>query len=265
VQLQSPQDVWVRIERAASETPGGIVATDADGTLWSGDVGEDLFHAFLDHGRVDAPADEALRREAREHELSDAGTGMEVARTLYTAYRGGRYPEERICEVMTWCFGGWTEEELGAFARQVVESAGLAARFHQELHGLIDRLRRAGIETFLVSASPVAVVQVAGARAGFDEAHIVAARPLVSALAVPRGSGRIQADVDRPIPYGPGKVRRLHERIGSGRPLLAAFGDNAFDVALLAEATVGVAVRPKDALRARAGEVPGLVELIRVG
>jgi phosphoserine phosphatase len=47
--------------------------------------------------------------------------------------------------------------------------------------------------------------------------------------------------------------------------LLAAFGDNAFDVALLAEASVGVAVRPKDALRARAGEVSGLVELARVG
>jgi phosphoserine phosphatase len=80
-----------------------------------------------------------------------------------------------------------------------------------------------------------------------------------------RSAGRILPDVDRPIPYGTGKVRRLHDRIGTGRPLLAAFGDNAFDVALLAEASVGVAVRPKDALRARAGEVSGLVELARVG
>jgi phosphoserine phosphatase len=258
VQLQTPEDVWVRIERAASATPGGVVATDADGTLWSGDVGEDLFHAFLDQGRVDPPADEALRREAREHDLSDAGTGAEVARGLYAAYREGRYPEERVCEVMAWCFGGWTEGELGAFARQVVESLDLGARFHLELHGLVDRVRGAGIEAFLVSASPVAVVREAGARAGFDDAHIVAAHPL-------RSGGRILSDVDRPIPYGPGKVRRLHERIGKERPLLAAFGDNAFDVALLAEAAVGVAVRPKDALRARAAEVRGLVELARVG
>jgi phosphoserine phosphatase len=248
----------VRIERAASAAPGGVVATDADGTLWSGDVGEDLFHAFLDQGRVDAPADEALRREAREHDLSDAGTGSEVARALYAAYRGGQYPEERICEVMAWCFAGWTEGELGAFARQVVEKLDLGARFHRELHGVIDSVRGAGIETFLVSASPVAVVREAGARAGFDEEHIVAAHPL-------RSAGRILPDVDRPIPYGTGKVRRLHDRIGTGRPLLAAFGDNAFDVALLAEASVGVAVRPKDALRARAGEVSGLVELARVG
>ena len=72
--------------------------------------------------------------------------------------------------------------------------------------------------------------------------------------------GVVGADVDRPIPYGPGKVHRLRARIGN-RPVLAAFGDNAFDVALLSESRVPVAVRPKQALRGRAGEVPELVEL----
>jgi phosphoserine phosphatase len=56
---------------------------------------------------------------------------------------------------------------------------------------------------------------------------------------------------------------RLRERIGAGMALYAAFGDNAFDVALLAGAQVSVAVRPKARLRERAGEVPGLVELAR--
>jgi phosphoserine phosphatase len=52
--------------------------------------------------------------------------------------------------------------------------------------------------------------------------------------------------------------------VGEARPLYAAFGDNAFDVSLLAGAAVPVAVRPKPRLRARAGEVPGLVELAPV-
>lgn len=256
MQLQTPEDVWARIEvLARAEPPGSraVVATDADGTLWSGDVGEDLFHAFLDLGRVEPEAAEAMRQDARVHQVSDAGTGADVARALYEAYRAGRYPEERVCELMAWCFAGWTEDDLRAFARDVVERVGLAGRFHRELHGVLERARAAGIEIFLVSASPVAVVLEAGAKAGFDDAHVVAADPL-------RSEGRLLPDVDRPIPYGAGKVRRLRERVG-GRSLLAAFGDNAFDVPLLSEARLGVAVRPKPALRARAADVIGLVEL----
>jgi phosphatidylglycerophosphatase C len=255
VHLQTADDVWARIEVLARGEPerAGVIATDADGTLWSGDVGEDLFHAFLDHGRVAPLAEEAMRHEARAFRVSDAGTGLAVAHALYDAYRAGGYPEDRICELMAWCFGGWTDADLRTFAREVVDGSGLAGRFHHEVHAILGRARSAGIEVFLVSASPIAIVREAGARAGFDEAHMVAAHPLEQ-------GGLVMPDIDRPIPYGPGKVQRLRERVGP-RPLLAAFGDNAFDVALLADARVGVAVRPKAALRARAGEVTDLVEL----
>src|SRR6185437_788171 len=62
VHLQTSDDLWPRIEVLARELPGGVIATDGDGTLWAGDVGEDLFHAFLEKGRVEprarrAPAD----------------------------------------------------------------------------------------------------------------------------------------------------------------------------------------------------------------
>jgi phosphoserine phosphatase len=109
-----------------------------------------------------------------------------------------------------------------------------------------------------VSASPVAVVLEAATRVGFDGDHVVAAHPLFE-------SDTMIADVERPIPYAAGKVKRLRERIGAGRTLYAAFGDNAFDVALLASARVGVAVRPKPRLRDRAHEVTGLVELAASG
>jgi phosphatidylglycerophosphatase C len=256
VQLQTPEAVWARIEKLALEQPGGVVATDGDGTLWAGDVGEDLFHAFLDHGRVDPAAVEALVREARAHGVSDAGTGSDVARGLYAAYLEGRFPEERMCELMTWCFAGWTEAEVGAFARSVVDASELESRLHPEVLTVVARARAAAVHVVLVSASPLAVVLEAGARAGFDAHSVVAARATYDGPVM-------RPDVLRPIPYGTGKVMRLRELIGSGRPLYAAFGDNAFDVALLASARVAVAVRPKPRLRDRASAVPGIVELAR--
>jgi phosphoserine phosphatase len=53
----------------------------------------------------------------------------------------------------------------------------------------------------------------------------------------------------------------LRERIGANVVFHAAFGDNAFDVDLLASATLPVAVRPKPRLRDRAHLVKGLIEL----
>jgi len=251
---QTADDVWTRIEALARQQPGGVIATDGDGTLWSGDVGDDLFHAFLDHGRVEPAAFEGFRQTARHHALSDAGHGSDIARRIYTAYLEGAFPEERMCELMTWCFAGWTRDEVRAFAAQVIDRNGLLGRLHREVHVVVERARAAGVEAILVSASPFAVVREAGLRVGFDEAQLVAA--------LPRYEGdRMLADVERPIPYGPGKVTRLREAIGPDRPLYASFGDNAFDVPLLAGATVAVAVRPKPRLRALAAEVPGLVEL----
>jgi phosphoserine phosphatase len=254
VELRTADDVWARIDPLTRDEPGGVVATDGDGTLWSGDVGEDLFHAFVEHGRVEPVALEAIQRSAREHSVSDAGSGPDVARRIYAAYVEGRFPERTVCELMTWCFAGWTASDLRAFARDVVDRGGLARRLHGEVLHVIDRARAAGIATVVVSASPVAVVVEAAARLGFGEGDVVAARP--------RFEHEVMlADVERPIPYADGKVTRLRERIGATRPLYAAFGDNGFDVAMLAEARVGVAVRPKPKLRARAHEVRGLVEL----
>jgi phosphatidylglycerophosphatase C len=227
---------------------------DGDGTLWSGDVGEDLFHAFLQQGRVEAPALDAMRSEAQDHALSDAGSGPDIARRIYTAYREGRFPEERMCELMTWCFAGWTRTEVRAFAREVVDRGGLALRLHDEVIRLLEQIRRAAIDVIVVSASPIDVVVEAAARIGFAESSVVAARP--------QFHGHVMlADVQRPIPYAAGKVARLREHIGPVRVIYAAFGDNAFDVSLLASARMAVAVRPKAALRQRAREVEGLVEL----
>ena len=256
--LETADQVWARIAEharaAKAEGTRGAVATDGDGTLWSGDVGDDLFHAFVERGPVMPPGLEAMRREARNHAISDAGSGPDVARRIFAAFQEGRFPEERVYELMTWCFAGWTESQMGAFARETVARVGLPGRLHLEVLQVLTRARDAGLEVILVSASPVAVVKAAGASAGFDEAHIVAAHPRYE-------GGVMVAEVDRPIPYHAGKVTRLREHLGTRCSLLAAFGDNAFDLEMLASARVGVAVRPKPRLRERANELAGLVEL----
>jgi phosphoserine phosphatase len=119
----------------------------------------------------------------------------------------------------------------------------------------VEWARGAGIEVFVVSASPAPVVIEAVRALGFDAAHVVAAEPVLE-------RGVFSASVHAPIPYGEGKVTNLTARI-EGRPLYAAFGDNVFDIPLLRWASVGVAVRPKPRLVARAAEVPGLLELER--
>jgi phosphoserine phosphatase len=254
VDVQNADAVWGRIEALALAEPGGVVATDGDGTLWTGDIGEDLFHAFVAAGRCEPEATEGLRQEARDHGMSDAGGGTDIALRLYDAYREGRFPEETVCEVMTWCFAGWDRGEVRAFARDVLDRVDFESRLHVETLDLLSRARSAGIPTVLVSASPFSVVAEAGSRVGFADDQVVAARAAFA-------GSKMEPRVERPIPYGSVKVSRLKERLGPGQTFYAAFGDNAFDVPMLGASKVPVAVRPKARLRERAGAVPGLVEL----
>ena len=253
MRTESVDEVLARIVRAARARPGGAVATDGDGTLWSGDVGEDFYSAFVERARIEPAAYEALLREAHEHAIDPSDLPPALARRIYDAYVAGRFPEERVCELMTWCFAGWSVAEVDAFAHDVAARVGLEARVHDEVRRVLDGVRREGIEIFLVSASPRAIVVAAGRLVGIDPAHVVAAEPRWE-------SDVMLASVVRPIPYGAGKVGGLRARIGD-RELYAALGDNAFDVPMLAAARVPIAVRPKPKLRARSAEVPNLVEL----
>ncbi len=250
---QSPEQVIARIDELRRSHGPGVVAFDGDGTLWSGDVGEDFFHAMVARGRFEPPAVEAMRREADEFRVDGVSKGASLAARLYEAYQAGAFPEERICELMAWGCAGWTRGEVDALAHEVVDRTPFEPRLHREALHVLEWARGCGIEVFLVSASPRAVVELAAARIGIDSAHVVAADPVW-------GGESMRAEVKRPIPYGPGKVVRLVERAGE-RPLLAAFGDNLFDIPLLRHARVPVAVRPKPRLAERAGEVEGLVQI----
>ncbi len=254
MEMIAATDLLARIEAARIGCPLGIVAFDGDGTLWSGDVGDDYFHALIAHGDFRPAAEAAMRADAVELGLPSDGSGTSLAQRIFDAYNEGRFPEERFYELVAWSCAGWAKSEVDRFAEGVIAGASLRARFHREAVRVVEWARSAGVETFVVSASPRAIVEQAAKALGIDAAHVIAATPS-------RDGTIVRAAVDRPIPYAAGKVACLHTVIAD-RPIYAAFGDNAFDVAMLCQASVAVAVRPKPRLRERASEVPGLVEIV---
>jgi phosphatidylglycerophosphatase C len=244
------------IEEAAKRDPGGAIAFDGDGTLWSGDIGEDFFGALLEEGVLDVARD-ALVEEAASENIDTSGTPRDIAHRIHAAYVAGTFPEERVCEIMTWAAAGRTKRDLDRFCETLIEAIGLRSRIHREAQHVVDHARRAGIDVFLVSASPRAIVEQAARLVGIDLANALAACETYDA------AGIVQCGVERPIPYGEGKVTRLRARLGAERVLYAAFGDNAFDVPMLRAARVPVAIRPKARLVDRAKDVPALTVLQR--
>ena len=247
-------EVILAIDEAKKREPGGAIAFDGDGTLWAGDIGEDFFGALLDRGVLDFARD-ALAREAAAEGIETSGSAREIAHRIHLAYLAGTFPEERVCEIMTWAAAGRSRAELDRFCGDVIEAVGLRGRLHEEAIYIVEHARRLGVEVFLVSASPRAIVEQAAKLVGIDLGNAIAA------CEVHDDGGIVQCSVRRPIPYGDGKVSHLRERLGQTRVLYAAFGDNAFDVPMLREAQVPVAIRPKARLLERAAEVPSLTVL----
>lgn len=258
----SGEEALARIERAIAHVgfPNAAVATDGDGTLWTHDIGEALFDAVLDAGLVGEPAHAALAAEAEAHgvPLSGLRDATSVARALFEAYVARRYPEDRMCAAMAWCVAGCTPRELAGFATDLLErSFHLRARLIPESTSLLRQLADRRLPLWLVSASPRAVVEAAAAivadAVGVPTPRVIAMTPRVI-------DSKIVPEIEGIWPYGDGKREAL-ESLLDGKVLVAAMGDNVFDVPMLRSARVPLAIRPKPALAAVASEVPGLMRL----
>jgi phosphoserine phosphatase len=243
------------LARELSASAKGALSFDGDGTLWSGDVGEDFFYGILDSGKLSELAADAVMRAATESGITPGQDAPKTARNIYDAYLQGRFDEERVCEIMTWINAGWSTTETTAFVMSVV-SREFASRIHQEVRIVIDEARAIGHEVFVVSASPRPIVEAAAAIVGIPATHVLAATAVLE-------GDRYAARVHRPIPYGAGKASALRTKLGP-TPLLAAFGDNAFDAEMLAMSERPIAVRPKQRLLALASGIRGIRQLVPV-
>jgi phosphoserine phosphatase len=236
-------------ERLVPNQPS-VLAFDADGTLWSGDVGDDIFRFAVAHGRLREAARVGLEREAKKRGFSVFADVNQTAQHLFEMYMAGRYVEREMCELMTWCYAGHTLTELRALVQEALDSVKHGERLHPEVGPLLEFARKSGIRTVVISASPRPTVEVASRYWGFSPADIAAATPLVeNEVVLPEMNGI--------VPYADAKVVAGRALIGSAR-WLAAFGDNVFDIEMMQTAELALAVRPKPKLTARWAEVPGI-------
>jgi phosphoserine phosphatase len=113
--------------------------------------------------------------------------------------------------------------------------------------------RGSDIRTIVISASPLPIVEEAAALWGFEPRDLVAAQAGLE-------QGRFAAQLAAPVPYGTEKVLQGRARMGDAA-WLGSFADNVYDLEMLREARVGVAVRPKMTLRQRLLDEPGIVLL----
>lgn len=251
----SPEALVERLSRARAdmEEAKPILACDADGTLWSGDVGNDVFLELADAQAVRSATYPALVREAEAFGIDCSGNASNIAKALYDACEAGQYPEERCFAMMTWAFAGTSLSAIVAFSETVAKDTNLEGRLHRFLDPVFDWARRENIPVWIVSASPKWMVEIGAAMFGIPGDHVIAMTPVIQ-------DGKIMPELAGVPIYGPNKPMMLREMCPN-KSLLGGFGDSTYDIPLLQMAKVPVAVRPKASLWARASEVPNIVVL----
>lgn len=245
----SPESLVTLLAETLGQTDGApIMAADGDGTLWEGDIGEDLFELALDERLLKADATEPLLAEARAHDVriepTIADDPNRIGEALLLAHRAGTYPNAPAFAMMAWAFAGFSVAELDALSEQALDERGFDARVRAELEPMRAWADGVGVPLWLVSASPDCVARAAARRMGIE--RVVAMMPAIEA-------GIVQPALGLEATYRDGKIHRL--RGETDAPLLAGFGDSYWDLALMEGAAIAVAVAPNTLLRARIGEL----------
>ena len=251
--LLSSAELIAELERRSSSSEPCALAFDADGTLWSGDVGDDVFRFAVAHGRLREEARAEIERQALTRGFEVSADVNVTAEHLFEMYVAGRYPERDMCELMTWCYAGHSLTEMRELALEALQATQHSQRLHEELRPILEFARARGLRTVVISASPRATVEQATRPWDFAAEDIAASTPRVI-------DGVITSAMAGIVPYAAGKVVAGRALLGPAR-WVASFGDNVFDLEMMQEAEIGVAVRPKPALAARLAEIAGVVRL----
>lgn len=197
-----------------------VAVFDCDGTLWSGDAGQDFFYWEIERGLV--PPEVARQALPR-----------------YADYKAGKVGEEEMCGEMVTLHQGLPVAEIERAAEEFFR-AEVEGRIFPVMQELVRRLAECGCHLWAVSSTNEWVVRAGVRRFGISDAHVLAA-----AVALEDGlaTGRL-----RRVPTGEGKVRVIREHIPGA--LDAAFGNTVHDVAMLALARHAFAIDPDPGLAA---------------
>jgi HAD superfamily phosphoserine phosphatase-like hydrolase len=201
---------------ALRRKPAGprLACFDADGTLWSEDIGEAFFRWLIASDRLPAlrgQRDIYEAYEARVREDRTAGYAWAVQ-----AMAGNR--EEDVLEWSRWLVAAWPN-------------------VRPAMVGLVRGLQAEGVETWIVSASNLWTIRAAAPFVGFDSAQTMG-------IAVRARDGVLTDEVVRPVVCMEGKVEAIRARFGAD-PLLAV-GDSLGDLAMLESAACPLVVGRRD-------------------
>jgi phosphoserine phosphatase len=199
-----------------------VAAFDCDGTLWSGDAGENFFQWEIKRGVVSPDVARAM-----------------LAR--YAEYKAGKVSEEGMCGEMVTMHAGIPESRMMDAATEFMETS-FPGRVFEEMKHLVHRLHERGCEVWAVSSSNEWVIRVGMKLFGIEADHILAAK-------VELDHGVVTDRLVR-IPSGPGKTKALEEVVKKQTD--AAFGNSKWDTEMLAHASHAFAVNPNPDLEATA-------------
>ena len=201
-----------------------IAAFDCDGTLWSGDAGENFFAWEIEKGLVSPEVARAMRDR-------------------YAEYKAGKVTEEDMCGEMVSMHNGLTETVMMTAAREFMSSA-FPGRIFPEMMDLVRRLQQQGCEIWAVSSSNEWIIRAGLEQFGIDADRILAAKAQMNGELVSESLVR--------VPSGPGKPKALREVVN--REIDAAFGNSHWDTEMLMMAKHAFAVNPNPDLEAIARE-----------
>ena len=257
IPLLDRRELEARLDVLLTAHPGGALVFDADGTLWSHDVGHAVFEAACLENALHADATHALIADAARFGIEvPVGSSLEqIADILLLAYRDGRYPEKDAAEMQVWIYVGQTEAQVREFARRTLVRSAHAKGVHEEVLALAAWARSRGAMTAVVSASPRWVVEEAVRDLGFPLEWVAGGIPN-------EVDGLVCPGMREPLPYGPTKVTAARALLGD-RAWLASFGDSGFDLDMLAAAQLAVGIGENSALTTGLRALPHGVRFAR--
>lgn len=133
-----------------------VAAFDCDGTLWSGDAGENFFDWEIRTGVV--PADLGQRMRAR-----------------YSEYKTGKVSEDQMCGEMVTMHAGMTEDQMMKVASKFMRNHFKSTVF-AEMKELVLRLQDDGCDVWAVSSSNEWVIRAGMGPFGIADDHILATK-----------------------------------------------------------------------------------------
>ena len=192
----------------------GSVAFDADGTLWRGDVGEDLLRHLAASAALPRYRGEGLYARYEAMVETDPASGYAFAAQVLEGME-----ERALVELCAAFFRRRFEGRVFPFVRPLMRA--LESRGHQ---------------VWLVSASVAWIIRAGALALGLKAEQVIG-------VEVEGVDGHLTSKVKEPVPCGQGKVAALQARGLS--PLLAA-GNGELDLPMLAYAQRALVVAPPD-------------------